>query len=325
MASSLSFHPPFKCSKAIFVPEIYHSYESEMYETFNEDKGYDLYQLSQGGKKILKQIYKYIKGVSTTRPSFCSLEDTSNGEVLGMNTSYLRDKLKLIKDGVDKSTTIMVCYDTDNDNQPYSILLYTYDADNNSIYIVSVCADQTLLERSKGSGGLLINDLIDSVRSTQLIKSVFLHSVKSFVTGYEKKGFRKNGNVHDTMPEMVMDFENPDNISEIAESIINGHSDDVDSLASESLSENVSDNVSDNLSDSDVGNMKDVFIEVYNKKWFRGQNLRNTTSRTKYFEKKYPDFVSKGGKKYKKTKKRNLKNKKSCKKTKKRNCKKKKI
>jgi len=279
MASS-SFHPPFKCSKAIFVPEIYHAYESEMYESFNEGKGYDLYQLSQGAKKILKQIYKYIKDNSDTNPSFCSLEDTSNGEVLGMNTPYLRDKLKLIKDGVDKSTTIMVCYDKDNDNQPYSILLYTYNEDNNSIYIVSVCADQTLLERSKGSGGLLINDLIESVRSTQLIKSVFLHSVKSFVTGYEKKGFRKNGNVHDTMPEMVMDFEIPDNISEIAESIINGDSDvDDDSLASE----------------SDVGNMKDVFIEVYNKKWFRGENLRSLEGKSKNF--RYAPSFKKGGKK----------------------------
>ncbi len=71
-------------------------------------------------------------------------------------------------------------------------------------------------------------------------------------------------------------------------------------------------------------NMNDVFIEIFNKKWVRGENLRNTTSRSKYFEKKYPDFVPKGGKKYKKTKKRNCKNKKSCKKTKKRNCKNKK-
>ena len=280
MASSSSFHPPFKCSKAIFVPEIYHAYESEMYESFNEGKGYDLYQLNQGAKKILKQIYNYIKDNSDTKPSFCSLEDTSNGEVQGMNTSYLRDKLKLIKDGVDKSTTIMVCYDKDNDNQPYSILLYTYNEDNNSIYIVSVCADQTLLERSKGSGGLLINDLIESVRSTQLIKSVFLHSVKSFVTGYEKKGFRKNGNVHDTMPEMVMDFEIPDNISEIAESIINGDSDvDDDSLASV----------------SDIGNMDDVFIEVYNKKWFRGENLRSLEGKNKNF--RYAPSFKKGGKK----------------------------
>ena len=289
-SSSSSFHPPFKCSKAIFVPEVYHAYESEMYESFNEGKGYDLYQLNQGAKKILKQIYKYIKDNSTTNPSFCSLEDTSNGEVQGMNTPYLRDKLKLIKDGVDKSTTIMVCYDKDNDNQPYSILLYTYNEDNNSIYIVSVCADQTLLERSKGSGGLLINDLIESVRSTQLIKSVFLHSVKSFVTGYEKKGFRKNGNVYDTMPEMVMDFEISDNISEIAESIINGDS-DVDSLASES----VSDSSLDSVSVSDVGNMKDVFIEVYNKKWFRGENLRSLEGKNKNF--RYVPSFKKGGKK----------------------------
>ena len=122
MASS--FHSPFKCSKAIFIPEIYDNNESEMYESFI-GHSYDLYQLGQGGKKIFKDIYKYIKGLSTTRPSFCSLEDNSTGQVLGMNTSYLRDKLKLIKDGDDKSTTIMVCYDKDNDNQPYSILLYT--------------------------------------------------------------------------------------------------------------------------------------------------------------------------------------------------------
>ena len=100
-----------------------------------------------------------------------------------MSTTYLTEKIENIINGDDKSSTIMCCYDKDNDNQPYSILLYNYDVAKNSIYIVSVCADQTLLDRSKGSGALLINDLINSVSSTKKIESVFLQSVESFVTG----------------------------------------------------------------------------------------------------------------------------------------------
>ena len=329
MASS-SFHPPFKCTKAIFVPEIYHEYESEMYDSFIDT--YNLYECSKSkkGKEILKNIYEYINGVSNTSPSFCSVINPK-GKVLGMNTTYLSEKIENIINGDDKSSTIMCCYDKDNDNQPYSILLYNYDVAKNSIYIVSVCADQTLLDRSKGSGALLINDLIESVSSTKKIESVFLHSVESFVTGYEKKGFRKNGKSYDSMPEMVMSFEiSPDDSDDSDDSDVSDTSSIADSIISSVISTSDAESDTESDAESDIGNMNDVFIEIFNKKWVRGETLRNTTSRSKYFEKKYPDFVPKGGKKYKKTKKRICNKKKSCKnkkgykKTKKRNYKNKK-
>ena len=102
------------------------------------------------------------------------------------------------------------------------------------------------------------------------------------------------------MPEMVMSFEiSPDDSDDSDDS-------DTSSIADSIISSVISTSESDTESDaeSDIGNMNDVFIEIFNKKWVRGETLRNTTSRSKYFEKKYPDFVPKGGKKYKKTKKR---------------------
>ena len=81
MASS-SFHPPFKCTKAIFVPEIYHEYESEMYDSFIDT--YNLYECSKskkGKEKFLvkkvefnrflfKHVFMIVKSIWTNRIGF---------------------------------------------------------------------------------------------------------------------------------------------------------------------------------------------------------------------------------------------------------------
>ena len=166
-----SFYPPFKCTKAIFTPTRIHSHELLMYDKFKE-YGYTVYTRDEPFLTLLTDIYKYvIKSLGKRKsPSFCSEEGSS----LGMDTPYLSDHILEIIEGKDVTTTVMCCYNKEN-NEPYSILLYNYDEAKNSIYIESVCADQTKSGESKGSGGLLINNLVDAVWTSGKIKSIYLH------------------------------------------------------------------------------------------------------------------------------------------------------
>lgn len=201
-----SLHPPFKCSKAIFIPTRIHSHELLMYDKFKE-YGYTIYTRGEPFLTLLNDIYEYVKKSSSEKrksPSFCSEEGSS----LGMDTPYLSDHILEIIAGNDVTTTVMCCYNEDN-NQPYSILLYNYDEAKNSIYIESVCADQTRSGESKGSGGLLINNLIDAVWNSGKIKYIYLHAVPLAIKTYEKKGFIRTGYTHkhdDGMVEMNMTF-----------------------------------------------------------------------------------------------------------------------
>ena len=200
----------FKCTKAIFTPTRdyptrVHPNELDMYDAFNHYYGYDIYTREN---PLLKAIYEYVATKSLRKgPSFCS-----KGSGVGVTTTYLSNHLLKIINGKDAETTIMCCYNKDN-NQSYSILLYKYDEENNSIYIDTVCADQTTGEDSKGSGRLLINSLVHAVSDTGKIEHIYLHAVPSAVSTYERTGFKKTGNTlkdDDVMDEMKMTFQTLD-------------------------------------------------------------------------------------------------------------------
>jgi len=195
----------FKCTKAIFIPTRIDRRESALYDAFIDYYGYDIYTRE---KPLLTDIYDYIQEKSSRKsPSFCS-----KGKGVGVANTYLPEYMLKIIDGNDATTTIMCCYNKDN-NQPYSILLYKYDEKKNSIYIATVCADQTTGEESKGSGYLLIKNLIDAVSDTGVIEYIYLHAVPSAVPTYIRNGFKEIGNTDETdlkMVEMEMRFQIPD-------------------------------------------------------------------------------------------------------------------
>jgi len=195
----------FKCTKAIFIPTRIDRRELDLYDVFSESYGYDIYTREN---PLLTNIYDYILEKSSRKsPSFCS-----KGKGVGVANTYLPEYMQYIIDGHDATTTIMCCYNKDN-NQPYSILLYKYDEKKNSIYIEIVCADQTAGEISKGSGYLLIKNLIDAVSDTRVIEYIYLHAVPSAVPTYIRNGFKEIGNTDETdlkMVEMEMRFQIPD-------------------------------------------------------------------------------------------------------------------
>lgn len=195
----------FKCTKAIIIPTRIDRRESALYDAFNH-YGYDIYTREN---PLLNDIYEYVKKSSEKGKSlsFCS-----KGKGVGVANMYLPNYMLNIIEGEDATTTIMCCYNKDN-NQPYSILLYKYDEENNSIYIETVCADQTTGEDSKGSGRLLINSLVDAVSNTGVIEHIYLHAVPSAVLTYERIGFKQTGNTDDEddlMKEMKMTFQTLD-------------------------------------------------------------------------------------------------------------------
>ena len=196
----------FKCTKAIFIPTRIHRRESDLYNEFIDYYGYDIYTRE---KPLLNDIYDYVKKSSEKgkSKSFCS-KDIG----VGVTNTYLPNYIRDIIRGNDVETTIMCCYNKDN-SQPYSILLYKYDEGKNSIYIETVCADQTTGEESKGSGYLLIKNLVDAVSDTGKITHIYLHAVPSAVSTYLRNGFKLTGNTHkddDVMVEMNMTFQIPD-------------------------------------------------------------------------------------------------------------------
>ena len=195
----------FKCTKAIFIPTRIDRHESALYDAFIDYYKYDIYTRE---KPLLTDIYDYIQEKSSRKsPSFCS-----KGKGVGVTNTYLPNYMLDIIEGKDATTTIMCCYNKDN-NQPYSILLYKYDEEKNSIYIETVCADQTTGENSKGSGYLLIKNLVDAVSNTGVIEHIYLHAVPSAVSTYLRNGFEPTGNTDENdkaMVEMKITFQIPD-------------------------------------------------------------------------------------------------------------------
>jgi len=128
-------------------------------------------------KNFIDTMFTYIqKNQYSSKLSFCEKDG------IGMTTTTLCD----LYDADQGDIIYMICY---HNQQPYSILLFSYNNKYDNIYIEAVCADQTnkSLER-KGYGSLLLDDLIDAVRETK-IKSIMLDSVDTAIPFYIKKGF----------------------------------------------------------------------------------------------------------------------------------------
>jgi len=175
---------PYKCKKVFFYNKPPNAAIKKVIENLKE-KDY-----SETDKEFIDRIFSYIEKTQYAPTSFCE----KNG--IGMNTTGLCD----IHDADEGDIIYMICYDG---SQPHSVLLFTY---NDSIFIEAVCADQTNT-KSKGSGSLLLDDLIDAVRETD-IKSIMLDSVDTAINFYKKRGFnvdKKTANDDDTNP-MILKF-----------------------------------------------------------------------------------------------------------------------
>ena len=157
---------PFKCNKVFFYNKPPNAAITKVIENLKE-KDY-----SETNKTFINKIFSYIENTQYAPISFCEKDG------IGMNTAGLCDIYH--EDGGD--IIYMICHDGE---KPHSVLLFTY---NDSIFIEAVCADQTNKEISKGSGSLLLDDLIDAASKTE-IKSIMLDSVDSAINFYKKKGF----------------------------------------------------------------------------------------------------------------------------------------
>jgi hypothetical protein len=313
----------FKCTKAIFIPTRIHRHELDMHDAFNHNYGYKIYTREH---PLLNDIYKYVEKSSEKGKikSFCS-----KAIGVGITNTYLPKYIRDIIRGNDVETTIMCCYNKDN-SQPYSILLYKYDEEKNSIYIETVCADQTTVEESKGSGYLLIKNLVEAVSNTKKIAHIYLHAVPSAVSTYERNKFTKTGNTHkddDVMVEMNMTFQIPDVYSPSGEPSseswrnvspeYNPHTPEYNPHTSEY----------NPGSPKPWSNSSPVYAPGSPKPWSNSSPVYNPGS-PKPWSNSSPVYDSNetftyGGKRgYNKTKKRNCKTKKRNCKTKKRNCKK---
>ena len=213
MASQKQFLPasesyPNKIEKALFISSQHSSPEEKNVISYlTKEKNYSLLNtksayenIKKKSNKVLEYIYSYIRENSRGEVSYCTTIDKTN-QTVGMNTEYL---LKTLDDFRDEANniTVMVCYDTANESQPLIVLLYNYDSEGNFIYIISVCADQTIRE-SKGFGSEMIGDLIEAVSNSD-IGAIYLDSVDSAVKSYEKKGFIETGETKDGLFEMVL-------------------------------------------------------------------------------------------------------------------------
>ena len=178
---------PFKCKKVFFYNKRNNPAVEKVIENLKE-KDY-----SETDKEFINKIFSYIEKTQYAPTSFCEKDG------IGMNTAGLCDIYHADKDKGD--IVYMICYDG---SQPHSVLLFTYTPD--SIFIEAICADQTN-PKSKGSGSLLLDDLINAVRETD-IKLIMLDSVDSAINFYKKRGFivdNKIANDDDTN-QMILNF-----------------------------------------------------------------------------------------------------------------------
>ena len=167
----MSYHirEPYECNKVFFYKKPPNPAIEKVIENLNQKK------YIKTDKKFIDTMFTYIRiNQYSSKLSFCEKDG------IGMTTTTLCD----LYDADQGDIIYMICY---HDQQPYSILLFTSNNDN--IYIEAVCADQTnqTLE-GKGYGSLLLDDLIEAVRKTE-IKSIMLDSVDSAIKFYKKKGF----------------------------------------------------------------------------------------------------------------------------------------
>jgi hypothetical protein len=178
---------PFKCKKVFFYNKPPNAAITKVIENLKE-KDY-----SKKDNEFITNIFSYIEKTQYAPTSFCEKDR------IGMNTTGLCDIYN--EDKVKGDIVYMICYEG---LQPHSVLLFTYTHD--SIFIEAVCADQQN-SKSKGSGSLLLDDLIDAVRETD-IKSIMLDSVDSAKDFYIKRGFivdKKTANPDHDNP-MILKF-----------------------------------------------------------------------------------------------------------------------
>jgi hypothetical protein len=182
---------PFKCNKVFFYNKPQNENIEKVISNLKE-KDY-----IERDKDFINTIFSYIeKNKYSSKLSFCEKDG------IGMNTAGLCD----IHDEDEGDIIYMICYDKINNSHPYSILLFTYNNTHDSIFIEAICADQTNT-KSKGSGSLLLDDLIEAASKTK-IKSIMLDSVDSAKDFYKKKGFIVDDKIEnpDADNPMILEF-----------------------------------------------------------------------------------------------------------------------
>ena len=269
--------PKVNCRKFLFINGQIKKYDKDLIDILIRRYKYN----NKVGKEVLTDIKDYLQIKEDTKfPSFCLNKDGK-----GMATKYLYEQMKI------PDTRVMVCFNETSGN-PFSIMVYNYDNKNNCVYVRAFCSDQSVENNNKGSGTLLLHDLINAVSDTK-IDSIFLNSVAVAEDYYVKQGFQYTGEKDkEGLPEMTLS---------------------VDLLFPNSPTGSISSNRSDTSiadmiiarSSSSEGKKsspkdKSVFIKVWNKEWHK-------RSSSKEGGKKYKSIKgNRTGKYLNKTKRKNI-------------------
>jgi len=260
--------PPVNCNKLLFINGKIKKYDKDLIDILVGRYNYN----NKIGKEVLKDIKEYLQmKKDTIIPSFCLNKDGK-----GMATKYLYEQMSI------PNTRVLVCYNETSGN-PFSIMVYNYDNENNCVYVRAFCSDQSVGNNNKGSGTLLLHDLINAVSDTK-IDSIFLNSVAVAEDYYLKQGFQYTGEKDkEGLPEMTLNVELlfPDSPSGSSSSNISDISMADMIIARSSSSERKKSSPKD----------KSVFIKVWDKEWSKRSSNKS------------------GGKKYKSIKNKSIKNK----------------
>ena len=181
--------PPVDCNKFLFINGKIKKYDKDLIDILSRRYNYN----NKIGKDVLENIREYLQIKKDTKiPSFCLNKDGK-----GMTTNYLYEQMTI------PDTRVLVCYNESSGN-PFSIMVYNYDNENNCVYVRAFCADQSVGDNNKGSGTLLLHDLINAVSDTK-IDSIFLNSVAVAKDYYLKQGFQYTGEKDkEGLPEMTL-------------------------------------------------------------------------------------------------------------------------
>ena len=184
--------PPVNCNKFLFINGKIKKYDKDLIDILTRRYNYN----NKIGKDVLENIREYLQIKKDTKiPSFCL-----NEEGKGMTTKYLYEQMTI------PGTRVLVCYNEASGN-PFSIMVYHYDHENNCVYVRAFCADQSVGNNNKGSGTLLLHDLINAVSDTK-IASIFLNSVAVAEDYYVKQGFQYTGEKDkEGLPEMTLNVD----------------------------------------------------------------------------------------------------------------------
>jgi hypothetical protein len=181
--------PKVNCNKFLFINGKIKKYDKDLIDILVKRYNYN----NKIGKEVLEDIKDYLQVKADTKiPSFCLNKDGK-----GMATKYLYEQMSI------PDTRVLVCYNESSGN-PFSIMVYNYDNENNCVYVRAFCSDQSVGDNNKGSGTLLLHDLINAVSDTK-IDSIFLNSVSVAKDYYLKQGFQYTGEKDkEGLPEMTL-------------------------------------------------------------------------------------------------------------------------